>query len=59
MYRTANPEYDRRPIEQMRNEAVETPSPKGLISGITEGSGTTVGGFESWTSQERVVGEVR
>ena len=34
---TGNEEYDRRPIEQMRNEAVETTSPKRLISGIAEG----------------------
>ena len=35
-----NQEYDRRPIEQMREEAVESTSLKGLISGIAEGCAT-------------------
>ena len=34
---TGNQEYGRRPIEQMRKEAVETTSPKRLISGVAEG----------------------
>ena len=34
---TGNQEYGRRPIELMRKEAVETTSPKRLISGVAEG----------------------
>ncbi len=48
VYSTDHQDYDRGSIEQMRNEAVETPSLKRLTSGIAEGCATLDVWYDCW-----------